>query len=64
MITIRSILLIAILQIVKINSHGRLLDPPARTSAWRYDNRFPAFYDDNRMFCGGFLVQNQNGYFT
>lgn len=37
--------------------HGRLLDPPARSSAWRFDKKFPIEYTDNEMFCGGFQVQ-------
>lgn len=40
------------------NAHGRLLDPPARSTAWREDpSRFPTNYDDNSMFCGGFYTQ-------
>ena len=50
-----------LIKLVLVNSHGRLLDPPARSSAWRYDSRFPAFFNDNQMFCGGFQVQLQNG---
>ena len=45
-----SFLFLALLKIVEINCHGRLLDPAARTSAWRYDNRFPAYYDDTALF--------------
>lgn len=37
--------------------HGRMLNPPARSSAWREDSRFPTYYDDNQMFCGGFYTQ-------
>jgi hypothetical protein len=45
-----------------VNGHGRLHDPPARTTAWRYDKSFPAEYTDNQMFCGGFAVQwGKNG---
>lgn len=53
--------LILILAIKEIYSHGRLIDPPARSTAWRYDSRFPAYYDDTAMYCGGFGVQQQNG---
>ena len=39
-------------------SHARLLVPPARSSAWREDPaRFPSYFDDNQMFCGGFSTQ-------
>jgi len=42
----------------QINCHGRLLVPPARSSAWREDPvRFPINYEDNEMFCGGFNAQ-------
>lgn len=44
-------------KVVFISCHGRLLDPPARTSAWREDSRFPPFYNDAEMFCGGFDTQ-------
>jgi hypothetical protein len=41
--------------IIEINCQGRLLVPPARSSAWREDPiRFPVNYDDNLMSCGGF----------
>lgn len=53
--------LILILVIKEIYCRGRLIDPPARSSAWRYDNRFPTYYDDNQMFCGGLQVQLNNG---
>jgi hypothetical protein len=46
---IESFLLLCLLKVVEINCHGRLLDPAARTSAWRFDNRFPAYYDDTAM---------------
>ena len=48
------------IEINLIDCHGRLLVPPARTSAWREDPaRFPSYFDDAQMFCGGF--QNQWG---
>lgn len=40
---------------IQVNCHGRLLVPPARSSAWREDPiKFPINYNDNSMFCGGF----------
>ena len=44
------------------HGHGRLLNPPARTSAWRFDAlKFPTEFNDNQMFCGGFQTQwNKN----
>lgn len=50
-------------QINQTSGHGRLLDPIARTSAWRkWPGMFPAEYTDNQMFCGGVDKQwNRNG---
>jgi len=41
--------------------HGRLMEPPSRSSLWRF-REFdqyspPKNYDDNELFCGGFKVQ-------
>lgn len=46
-----------------VHSHGRLLDPPARTSCWRqFPGKCVAEYTDTQMNCGGFDVQhNKNG---
>ncbi|KAK6168959.1 hypothetical protein SNE40_020105 [Patella caerulea] len=42
--------------------HGRLLDPPSRSSMWREGFKNPPNYDDNQLFCGGVQVQwEQNG---
>lgn len=42
--------------------HGRLMDPPSRSSLWRAGFNNPPNYDDNQLFCGGFSVQwNQFG---
>lgn len=52
------VLFVFYLKIKFAKSHGRLLVPPARSSAWREDpNRFPTFYNDNQMFCGGIAIQ-------
>ena len=56
LILILTIFVISLL--IKVESHGRLTVPPARSSAWREDPaRFPAYYDDAQMFCGGFQTQ-------
>jgi len=54
---------ILLLKILEINAHGRLVDPPARSTAWREKpSLFPAYYNDMEMFCGGKPTQwNQNG---
>lgn len=51
------------IQITKISGHGRLMSPVSRTSAWRkYPSLFPAYFQDNQMFCGGFHTQfHENG---
>lgn len=36
--------------------HGYLADPPARSSAWLFDNDFSSccqYYNHAEMFCGG-----------
>ncbi|CAF0969077.1 unnamed protein product [Brachionus calyciflorus] len=46
------------INIIGIDCHGRLIDPPARSSAWRENPvSFPYVYYDNQMFCGGFETQ-------
>lgn len=57
MIKISLILFIGIIKIIDISCHGRLLNPIARSSAWRVDERFPILYDDHQMYCGGSKVQ-------
>ncbi|XP_017771238.1 PREDICTED: uncharacterized protein LOC108558737 [Nicrophorus vespilloides] len=42
--------------------HGMLLDPPNRSSLWRFDDEAPINYNDNENFCGGANVQwQENG---
>ncbi|KAL4240458.1 hypothetical protein ACF0H5_001250 [Mactra antiquata] len=44
------------------SGHGRLIDPPSRSSMWRYGFNNPPNYDDNQLYCGGVQVQyEQNG---
>jgi hypothetical protein len=50
--------IVLLLQVIESEAHGRLLVPPARSSAWREDPaRFPSYFDDAQMFCGGFQTQ-------
>ncbi|XP_014781285.1 uncharacterized protein LOC106877022 [Octopus bimaculoides] len=37
--------------------HGRLLEPPSRTSMWRFGYNTPPDYDDNGHNCGGVGLQ-------
>jgi len=53
--------LVAILsQIETVIGHGRLVQPPARGTAWRYGFKTPKDYTDNEENCGGFGVQWNN----
>lgn len=40
-----------------IESHGRLIEPPSRASAWRYGFDTPHNYNDHELYCGGFTRQ-------
>lgn len=40
----------------EIESHGMLMQPVNRASAWRKGFRTPINYDDNANYCGGFNV--------
>ena len=39
-----------------LTGHGRLWDPPSRSTAWRQGFNTPINYNDNELFCGGFSV--------
>lgn len=41
----------------EISGHGMVLDPPNRSSLWRYNNAAAINYDDNQNFCGGSYVR-------
>lgn len=53
--------LVAIILLVfqqnQVTGHGRLIDPPARSTAWRFGYDTPVNYDDNQLYCGGKQVQ-------
>jgi len=40
--------------VVNVSGHGRLMDPPARNSMWRFGFPNPVNYNDNELFCGGY----------
>lgn len=45
-----------------VHGHGRLIDPPSRSTMWRYGFNNPPNYNDNQLYCGGVQVQyEQNG---
>ncbi|OQR77826.1 hypothetical protein BIW11_06818 [Tropilaelaps mercedesae] len=44
-----------------VEGHGRLMEPPSRSSMWRVGFKTPRNYNDNELFCGGFTRQMRNG---
>ena len=43
-----------------MSSHGRLLEPPSRASAFRVGFKTPPDYNDNQGFCGGAAFQHSS----
>jgi len=39
--------------------HGRLMNPAARNAMWRFGFPNPVNYNDNELYCGGYVVQFQ-----
>ena len=52
------IFLISII-ILKTQGHGRLIEPPSRSTMWRYGFSTPPNYNDHESYCGGFTRQWQ-----
>ncbi|KAF7993704.1 hypothetical protein HCN44_010299 [Aphidius gifuensis] len=52
-----SLAFLAILFIIGVSSHGRLIEPPSRASMWRYGFDTPHDYNDHECYCGGFTKQ-------
>ena len=42
-----------------VSPHGRFIEPPSRTSAWRFGFRTPSHHNDHETNCGGFGRQWQ-----
>ncbi|XP_054706523.1 uncharacterized protein LOC129216337 [Uloborus diversus] len=40
-----------------VSSHARLMEPPSRSSMWRFGYDTPVNYDDDGLYCGGIKVQ-------
>ncbi|XP_023932961.1 uncharacterized protein LOC106150787 [Lingula anatina] len=61
--TVMVILLVVLNDLLHtVRGHGMLLDPPQRSSLWRFRRDVQTNYNDNQLFCGGFQVQfEQNG---
>ncbi|XP_045121784.1 uncharacterized protein LOC123510572 [Portunus trituberculatus] len=45
--------------LVGVRGHGRLIEPPGRSTAWRYGFDTPHNYNDHEIYCGGFANQWQ-----
>ncbi|CAG2190047.1 unnamed protein product [Mytilus edulis] len=41
--------------------HGRMIEPPMRSSMWRYGFKTPKNYNDNELNCGGFAKMMDDG---
>lgn len=41
--------------------HGRLIEPPGRSTAWRVGFKTKINYNDHELFCGGMQRQQKNG---
>lgn len=39
------------------DGHGMMLDPPSRSSMWRYGFNVPPNYNENGLNCGGYGVR-------
>lgn len=53
------ILVLAGICVQEIAGHGMMLEPPNRSSLWRFPQDFPGAipnYEDNENFCGGMSV--------
>jgi len=48
---------ITLLYICEVRGHGMMLQPPGRSSRWRFNSSAPTNYDDNGLFCGGYGTQ-------
>ena len=47
-----------------VRGHGRLVEPPSRSSAWRFGFKTEPNYNDHELFCGGFTVSSASTQFN
>ncbi|KAL3866013.1 hypothetical protein ACJMK2_043354 [Sinanodonta woodiana] len=52
-----NILILRIFLLEGVWSHGRMIEPPMRSSIWRFGFNSEPNYTDNELNCGGFVVQ-------
>lgn len=51
-----------LLQVLDVcRGHGSMIEPPSRSSAWRYGFKTPPNYSDTELNCGGLQRQIRNG---
>lgn len=59
-----AIFIAVIATVYHVTGHGRLMEPPNRSSLWRFSEyrqyNPPVNYNDNENFCGGASVSNHN----
>lgn len=59
LVALMTFLLSSYLLIDDVTGHGMLMDPPGRSTMWRYNfDGVAPNYDDNGLNCGGFSVRN------
>lgn len=51
--------LIPVLLAPLVSGHGRLIEPPSRSTMWRYGFNNPPNFNDHEIYCGGFTRQWQ-----
>lgn len=52
-------LVLCVVGLDRVSGHGRLVQPPGRSTMWRYGYRTPPNYNDHQLFCGGFPVSEE-----
>jgi len=50
-------LLVILSNVGFVSGHGRLIEPPSRSTMWRYGFQTKPNYNDHELYCGGFTRQ-------
>lgn len=50
-------IVVAFATVQVVEPHGRLIEPPSRSTMWRYGFNTPPNYNDHELYCGGFSRQ-------
>ncbi|KAK7068510.1 hypothetical protein SK128_018800 [Halocaridina rubra] len=51
------VVIVSLWACVGVQGHGRLIEPPSRSTAWRYGFNTPHNYNDHEIYCGGYSRQ-------